>query len=197
MRTSNRGIPFARAAVALALVVASACGGATATPEPAGSSGPVITPDPHLSEPVSIDALYRMLGSAGIRITPNTASKGPHGEPVKRIVGTYRDWPIVLSQYSSHAKLTAEANFDVKVPPGRGEAPYIIGGLNILIEFGPRITNDASPAPPPDDKQKAMMALVNFLDPLVGPLSQRSVVPLPISGPAEAGNKAASPSPKS
>jgi hypothetical protein len=196
MRTSNRGIPFAHAAVALALVVASACGGPGAPPTPTAPAGPVITPDPHLSEPVSVDAIYRMLGSAGIRITPHTASKGPHGEPIKRIVGTYRDWPIVLSQYSSHAKLRTEAKFDAKVPPGRGEAPYIVEGLNILIEFGPRNTNDASPAPPPDDKQKAMMALVDVLDPLLGPLSQRSVVPLPIGGPAEAENEAPSPSPK-
>jgi hypothetical protein len=145
-----------------------------------------------------------MLGAAGIRITPNTASKGPNGEPVKRIVGTYQDWPIVLSQYSSNAALRTEAKFDPTVPPVRGEAPYIVVGLNILVEFGPRITNDRSPAPPPEDKRAAMIALVAVIDPLLGPLSQRSVVPLPIPGPTaspaapSASPKAsAKPSPKS
>jgi hypothetical protein len=133
---------------------------------------------------VSVDALYRMLGAAGIHITPNTASKGPNGEPIKRIVGTYHDWPIVLSQYSTSAVLRSKAKFDPKVPPVRGEAPYIVEGLNILVEFGPRITNDQSPAPPPDDKRAAMIALVDVLEPLLGPLSQRSVVPLPLKGPA-------------
>jgi hypothetical protein len=185
MRTSNRGPQVAAAAIALALsVVVSACGGQSTTASQGASGGPVVTPDPHLAEPVSVDALYRMLGAAGIHITPNTASKGPNGEPIKRIVGTYHDWPIVLSQYSTSAVLRSKAKFDPKVPPVRGEAPYIVEGLNILVEFGPRITNDQSPPPPPDDKRAAMIALVDVLEPLLGPLSQRSVVPLPLKGPA-------------
>jgi hypothetical protein len=203
MRTSNRGtlLPTTVAALVLSAVVL-ACGGPSGSPSPNGSGGSVATPDPHLAAPVSVDQLYRMLGAAGIHITPNTASKGANGEPIKRIVGTYRDWPIVLSQYSSNAALRTEAKFDPKVPPVRGEAPYIVEGLNILVEFGPRITNDQSPAPPPEDKTAAMIALVKVLDPLLGPLSQRSVVPLPQIGPAEtpapsASRKAsAKPSPK-
>jgi hypothetical protein len=197
MRTSNRGARVSTTAAALALVVAlAACGGSTGTPPPS-SAGPIVTPDPHLAEPVSVDALYRMLGAAGIHITPNTASTGPNGEPVKRIVGTYRDWPLVLTQYTTHQALKTQAKFDAKVPPGRGEAPYIVEGLNILIEFGPRITNDRSPAPPPDDKRDAMIALVGVLNPLLGPLGQRTVVPLPIAGAAQAETEAPSASPKS
>jgi hypothetical protein len=198
MRTSNRGslVVTAVAALALALLVV-ACGGASTSPSPAGASGPAVTPDPHLAEPVSVDELFRMLGAAGIHITPNTASKGANGEPVKRIVGTYRDWPIVLSQYSSKAVLRTEAKFDPKVPPVRGEAPYNVEGLNILIEFGPRITNNRSPAPPPADKQAAMVALVGVLDPLLGPLSQRSTVPLQLRGPDEAKTTTPSASPNS
>jgi hypothetical protein len=198
MRTSNRGALFVIAVAALALgAVVASCGGSSTTPSPGGSSGPVITPDPHLAAPVSVDELYRILGAAGIHITPNTASKGANGEPIKRIVGTYRDWPIVLSQYSSKAVLRTEAKFDPKVPPVRGEAPYIIEGLNILIEYGPRITNNRSPAPPPEDKKAAMIALAGVLDPLLGPLSQRSTVPLPLKGPAstKAPTRSASPKP--
>lgn len=197
MRTSNRGTLVSTSVAALALsAVLVACGGPSGSPSPNGSGGPVATPDPHLAAPVSVDALYRMLGAAGIHITPNTASKGANGEPVKRIVGTYRDWPIALSQYSSNAALRTEAKFDPKVPPVRGEAPYIVEGLNILVEFGPRITNDRSPAPPPGDKTAAMIALVQVLDPLLGPLSQRSVVPLPQIGPAESATPAPSASRK-
>jgi hypothetical protein len=198
MRTSNREALVVTAVAALALAfLTTACGGGSTTPAPNGSGGPAVTPDPHLAAPVSVDDLYRMLGAAGIHITPNTASKGANGEPVKRIVGTYRDWPIVLSQYTTNAALRSEAKFDPKVPPVRGEAPYIVEGLNILIEFGPRITNNRSPAPPPADKQAAMMSLVGVLDPLLGPLSQRSTVPLPLKGPAEAQGKTPSASPSS
>jgi hypothetical protein len=198
MRTSNRGslVVTAVAALALALLVV-ACGGGSTSPPPPVASGPAVTPDPHLAEPVSVDELFRMLGGAGIHITPNTASKGANGEPVKRIVGTYRDWPIVLSQYSSKATLRAEARFDPKVPPVRGEAPYNVEGLNILVEFGPRITNNRSPAPPPADKQAAMVALVAVLDPLLGPLSQRSTVPLQLHKPDEAKTVTPSASPSS
>jgi hypothetical protein len=198
MRTSNRGALFVNAVAALALgAVVASCGGSSTTPAPGGSGGPVITPDPHLAEPVSVDELYRILGAAGIHITPNTASKGANGEPIKRIVGTYRDWPIVLSQYSSNAVLRTEAKFDPKVPPVRGEAPYIVEGLNILIEYGPRITNNRSPAPPPEDKKAAMIALAKVLDPLLGPLSQRSTVPLPLKEPTatKAPTRSASPKP--
>jgi hypothetical protein len=198
MRTSNRGplVITAVAGLALAVLVA-ACGGGSTSPPPNGSNGPGATRDPHLKAPVSVDDLFRMLGAAGIHITPNTASKGANGEPVKSILGTYRDWPIVLSQYSTNAALRAEAKFDPKVPPIRGEAPYNVEGLNILVEFGPRITNDRSPAPPPADKQAAMVALVGVLDPLLGPLSQRSTVPLPLHGPDEAQTKNPSASPSS
>jgi hypothetical protein len=183
MRTSNRGARFVVAAVGL-IVSLAGCGGSSATPSTSTAATPVITPDPHLREPVSVDNLYRLIGGAGIRIVPTTASKGPNGEPVKRIIGTYDDWPIVLSEYSSTGKLRSEAKFNPKNPPKRGEAPYIIEGLNILIEFGPRITNDRSPAPPPSGKREAIAELVTVLDPLVGPLRQRSVVPVPLSAAA-------------
>jgi hypothetical protein len=179
MRRSNRGIPRIIPAVALALAtVVTGCSAPASTPPPSAPAAPVVTPDPHLREPASVDRLYTLVATAGIRITPNTASTGAHGEPIKRIIGTYSDWPIVLSQYSSSKMLRTQARFDPRVPPGQGEAPYIVEGLNILIEFGPRIVNTRSPEKPPADKQQAMIALIAVLDPLLGPLSQRSVVPL-------------------
>jgi hypothetical protein len=202
MRRSNRRIPRITTAVALALATfASGCAAPASTPPPSQVAAPVVTPDPHLAEPASVDQLYTLVATAGIKITPNTASTGAHGEPIKRIVGTYSDWPIVLSQYSSGKVLKTEARFDPAVPPGQGEAPYIVVGLNILIEFGPRIVNTRNPEKPPTDKQKAMMALVAVLDPLLGPLSQRSVVPLKLpkgqTSASGAGRASAAPSPKS
>jgi hypothetical protein len=195
MRTSNRGRRLVTAAFGLALTL-SACGASGATPPPTSQPAPVVTPDPHLKEPVAADDLYRLIATAGIRITPLTASKGADGEPVKRIIGTYDDWPIALSEYSSNGKLKTETKFDPHDPPGQGEAPYIIEGLNILIEFGPRITNNRSPAPPPSDKRQAMLALVAVLDPLLGPLQQRSVVPIPLSVAQSSPASAAAPTPK-
>jgi hypothetical protein len=127
-----------------------------------------------------VDDVFRLLGSAGIHILPLTASIGTSGEPIKRITATYTDWPLVLSQYSTAEALRRVAKFDPKTPPIRGEPPYNIAGLNILIEFGPRNTNDPKPVPADAIRQAALVALVNALDPLLGPLSQRSVVPVPL-----------------
>jgi hypothetical protein len=55
--------------------------------------------------------------------------------------------------------------------------------MNILLEFGPHSTNDRTPAPPEPEKIDAALYLVRALDPLLGPLSQRSTVPLPLPTP--------------
>jgi hypothetical protein len=131
-----------------------------------------------------VDDVFRLLGAAGIHIVPLTASIGTTGEPIKRITATYTDWPLVLSQYSTADALRRIARFDPRTPPVRGEPPYNIAGMNILIEFGPRDTNAPKPVAADATRQAALVALVNALDPLIGPLSQRSVVPVPLPHPA-------------
>jgi hypothetical protein len=182
MRSSNRRATLA--AVVLAAGLVAACGPAApaslpVTPRPT----PLITPDPHLSEPVSIDEVYKLLDQAGLRITANTATLGTDGITIKRINATYADWPLVLTQYSSSAALLADAKFDTSKPPRLGESPYNMAGLNILAEFGPHSTNDRTPAPPSADKREAAIALAEAMDPLLGPLSQRSTEPLPLPTP--------------
>jgi hypothetical protein len=178
MRTSNRGL---RAAVAVAAVTAALAGcgpSSPPSPPPAAAATPLITPDPHLTAPASVDAVFRWMGSHGIRITPNTASGGTNGEPVKVISATYDDWPLVLTQFTTADALRRVAKFDPKTRPQRGEAPYILAGMNILVEFGPQSTNDATPTKADPARRAALEALVATLDPLLGPLSQRSIDPI-------------------
>jgi hypothetical protein len=72
--------------------------------------------------------------------------------------------------------------FDPTQRPQRGEAPYIVAGLNILVEYGPRNINDPAPVAADEGHQKALMALVTALDRLLGPLSQRSVRTISLPG---------------
>ncbi|HEY7590857.1 MAG TPA: hypothetical protein VH723_07685 [Candidatus Limnocylindrales bacterium] len=181
MRRSNRGIAFA--AVTLAAGLVFGCGpAAPASLPPTPIPTPLITPDPHLTEPASVDAVYRELAKAGLRITANTATIGTDGSLVKRINATYANWPLVMSEYGSAAKLDAAARFDLGKPPRQGESPYMIAGLNILIEFGPHSTNQGPAAPEPD-KVAAANKLVDALHPLLWPLRQRSTVSLALPTP--------------
>jgi hypothetical protein len=174
MRTSNRGLRAVTALVAVVLV--AGCGGGPSTPGAGASATPLVTPDPHLAAPVKVDALFRLLGSAGLKIFPNTASESTKGDPIKRIAATYADWPLVLTEFSTASALKSVGKFDTSIKPKRGEAPYIVVGLNIMIEYGPRDTNDLTPVAAEPAQQKALMALIAVIDPLLGPLSQRSIV---------------------
>jgi hypothetical protein len=174
MRTSNRGLGAVTALVAAVLV--AGCGGGPSATAPAASATPLPTPDRHLAAPAHVDDVYRLVSAAGIKIVPNTASEDPKGDPIKRIAATYADWPLVLTEFSTASALKTVGKFDTSIKPKRGEAPYIVVGLNIMIEYGPRDTNDVTPVAADPAHQKALMALVAALDPLVGPLTQRSVV---------------------
>lgn len=164
----------------------------------------MITPDPHLRAPASVDAVFRLLGSAGIHITPNNASNGTNGEPVKRIAATYNDWPLVLTEFTTAEALRKVARFDPRTRPQTGEAPYILAGMNILVEFGPQSTNDPKPTPADPSRRASLDALIAVLDPLLGPLSGRTIdtvtlpratalpgASAPVSSPATAGASAA------
>jgi hypothetical protein len=141
-----------------------------------------------LVEPASVDVVYRELSKAGLRITANTATIGTDGITVKRINATYANWPLVMTEFKSTNALQVAARFDSGQPPRQGESPYMIAGMNILLEFGPHSTNDKTPAPPETEKVDAALELVRALHPLLGPLEQRSTHPLqlpaPVSTPA-------------
>jgi len=165
--------------VLVVALLVGACGGAAPAVTPAPTAAPTPTPDPHLTEPVAVDVILRKLSSAGLRIQANHASAGPDGEPVKAINFTYDGWPLMISQYSSAAALRERARFDPAKAPERGDAMYVVAGLNILIEYGPGIRSQKDP--PPDPRfRSAAMRLVDVLDPLLGPLEQVALVPLPL-----------------
>jgi hypothetical protein len=174
-------------AAVIATLLVAACGASAApTASPTARPTPVVTPDPHLTAPASVDDLFRLLGAADIRITPNSATGFPGDDPVKRINATYADWPLALTEYSSAEALLALTRFDPERAPRRGESPYNLAAMNILIEYGPPVSDDAPSDAPDDVHRTAFLALIAAVDPLIGPLRQRSLeaVPLPAATPA-------------
>jgi hypothetical protein len=192
-------------AAALVAAVLVGCGSAPSpTPTPPPSLAPTPTPDVHLTEPASADAVFRALGAAGLRVVPNNAVTGrPGEEPRLRINATYVNWPLVIHEYSSAAALRAHAPFRAGGRPTIGDAPFNLAGLNILVEFGPHAKNRNEPPPDPRFREAAV-ALIDALDPLIGPLEQMSIEPLPLptltplpgsSGPVPSGNTGPTASP--
>jgi len=168
------------AAVTIGLVV-GACGGSPPSAPPASPTAvapPAATPVAHLSEPVKADSVYRALLAAGLRIVPNNASTGgPGNEPVKRINATYAGWPLSISQFTSAATLMAATDWKAGARPGQGESSVAFMGLNILVEWGP--TTGTEPKTPDDRQLAAAEALHQALDPLVSPMSARTIVAIP------------------
>jgi hypothetical protein len=190
----------------VALVVTSlllaACG---SSPGPSGPPSaaptPVITPDPHLTEPVTADQIFRALGSAKLGIVANNANTGG-GNPdiVKLINADIGSWPLRIVEYTSAAALRKALDWRPGDPPGGDEAPYAFAALNVLVQYGP--ISARAPVAPPEARQKAAQAIVAVLDPLLWPLLQPSVVPIasrtpePTPAPSVAPSKAPAKTPK-
>lgn len=180
MRSTIRGVVTPLLITVLSLV---ACGGPGPGSTPIPGTTPIASPtaDPHLAEPASVDDVIRKLAVAGLRITPNNATSGRDGEPVKSVNATFEGWPLSITQYTSADALRKKGKFDPTRAPKGGDATYIIAGLNILIEYGPDI--HAKSDPPPETRYRtSAMKLVEYLDPLLGPLEQVTVDPLPLPG---------------
>ncbi len=195
--TAPSGGRGALLALVLGLAVAGCSGSAAATPTAAPSTAPTPTPVAHLSEPASLTVVFAKLGEAGLAIVANNAdSGGTSGEPRRRINATFAGWPLILSEYSS-ARALAASGFKAGTPPGQGDAPYRLAGLNILVEFGPHTTNLGAPSPDPRFREAAARLLA-ALDPLLGPMGQSSVDPLPAAvSPGASPSPAGGPSPSS
>ncbi len=183
-----------------AAVLLGGCSG-SATPSPAAGPTarptPVVTPDPHLTDPADLDTIFAELSRAGIKITPINAVAAT--EPIRRINATYLDWPLIMSEFSSAQALLAASRFVPDKAPKRGDAAITIVGLNIMLEYGPKVTNAVTPEAPEAKYREAALALVRALDPLLGPLAQRSVAPLPLPTatplPSPSGSPGPSPAP--
>lgn len=195
--TATRAL--ARFALVVALV-AVGCGGAGGSPAPTTppTPAPTATPDPHLSDPASVDAVFVWLNGRGLTVIGNNADRGASGEPIKRINATYAGWPLVLSQYSSSAAARKASGVKPGTSrPGPDEAPFTFLGLNVVVEFGPRLGGTHRPAP---DARflAAATSLAAALDPLLGPLGIRSVAKVALPSPSPrpaAGSASSSPKP--
>jgi hypothetical protein len=166
---------------ALLAVMLTACGATAPASAPPATVAPtpVITPDPHLTEPATADAIFNAIRSAGLNLSISNAIGGDPNSPiVKQINAAVDNWPLVIVQYKDGATLRAALKWDPKKPPGNGNPPYAFVGLNILVDFGPSI---GKPAPPDSIREAQARALVAALDPLLWPLEQRSVTPIPTS----------------
>ncbi len=142
-----------------------------------------------------MNTIFTALNSAGLKVVANTASKGPSGIPSKIINATYAGWPLILSEFASHAQLLQATKFDPADKNRIGDPPYSIVGLNILIEFGPR-SGKSGITPPDAPFVQAAQKIVAVLDPLLGPLQQRSAAPLrlPVATPPPTSSPSPSPS---
>jgi hypothetical protein len=203
MRSSNQfgGTPRRRsptgvvvAALTALTTIVVACGGsAAASPPPTPPPTPVITPDPHLAEPVTADKIFIVLGLAKLGITANNANSET-GNPavVKLINAEIGNWPLRITQYSSSAALHKAVTWKTDQPPGGDEAPYNIVGLNILIQYGP--ISARAPSNPDAARQAIAAQIVAVLDPLLWPLSQHSVIAVPSRTPTPSAAPSAAPS---
>ncbi len=168
-----------------------ACGSAPpsvvpATPTPT----PRITPNPHMTDPASADAVFTAIARAKLPITANNAASG--SDPVKKINATFFEWPMIISEYRSAASLAEARPWTPGEPPAQGESPVAIAGINILIEWGPKTvpTPGLTPA-----QVRAMNDFLAILDTYVGPLSVRTTTVLRIPATASA-KPSGKPSPK-
>ena len=181
MRGSNhraRGT-LAFASLFVLSVSIAACGSqpapsvAPATAQPT----PIVTPDPHLSEPVTADQIFKAIRVAKLPLSVNNATTGLPGAPIiKQINAQVANWPLVITQYQSSTVLRDALKWNPAAGPKQGDPPYAWVAMNILISFGP-VTG--KPTAPDAERQEQAQTLISLVDPLLWPIEQRSMTPLP------------------
>jgi hypothetical protein len=190
VRARSRSILTVLLAVAL-----SACTSTVASPNPSPTTAPtpVITPDPHLTEPATADAIFNAIRKAGLPLSVTNANGGdPNSPVVKRINAAIDNWPLVITEYRTSALLKSTTNWDPAKLPDDASPAYAFVGLNVMIAFGPASGKVADPAP---NRQEQAQRLVDVLDPLLWPLQQRSLKPIP-TRPADSASASPKASPK-
>ena len=86
----------------------AACGGQppASAAAPTALPTPMITPDPHLSEPVTADQIFTAIRVAKLPLSVNNATTGLPGDPIiKQINAQVANWPLVITQYRSSSVL--------------------------------------------------------------------------------------------
>lgn len=194
---TNRGWVALTLTTVTAAWLAVGCASPPPSASPTARPTPVITPDPHLADPATADAVFLALGSAGLRLTANNAVGGKDDSPlVKRINATFLGWPLAVSEYRSTAALAELTAWPTDARPDQGQPPVSIVGLNILIEWGP--TTGPEPRAPSGPQVQGLRDLATTLDALLSPLRARSVVTVPgvvepSSGPSDGPSAGTSP----
>jgi hypothetical protein len=181
---------FPVAALAMLLLTVAACG-QTAAPSapPTPVPTPVITPDPHLAVPVTADQILNALASGRLTVYANNATGGP-APIVKRINADLDGWPLRITAYTTAAASKQGKPWKAGAAPGKGEAPYTLAALNVVVEYGPKIAG-APPAAADPAHQAVAASIVAILDPLLWPLEQHSVAEVPSRRAAPAAPSAA------
>jgi hypothetical protein len=183
MRHSNhirRGRRLPTWAAGVFVLVLAGCG-QTAVPSvsPSPIPTPVVTPDPHLKEPVTADQIFRVLSSAKLGMKADNATLGGPGAAVVKVINAdIGGWPLRITEFRTSALLAKAVGWKAGTAPARNQAPFGIGGMNVLVEYGP-ISTTAAPKAPDDARQKVATSIVAALDPLLWPLVQHSVVAAP------------------
>jgi hypothetical protein len=193
MRISNQSALRRRLATGVVALMLTACSASvpSSAPPPTVAPTPVITPDPHLTDPATADAIFDVIRRAGLPLSVTNATGGDPSSPiVKQINAAIDNWPLVISQYKNSATLRAAVKWSPGKAPAADSPPYIFVGLNVLIAFGP---TTGKPLAPDATRQAQAERLVQVIDPLLWPLEQRSVTPIP-SRTAQAASPSAIPS---
>jgi hypothetical protein len=176
--------------LAMLMLTVAACGQAAApSAPPTPVPTPVITPDPHLALPVTADQILNALATGRLTVYANNATGGP-APIVKRINADLDGWPLRITAYTTAAASKQGKPWKAGAAPGKGEAPYTLAALNVIVEYGPKIAG-VPPAAADPAHQAVAASIVAILDPLLWPLEQHSVAKVPSRTAAPAGPSAA------
>jgi hypothetical protein len=198
MRTSWRTVRASRdvlprsgtglAILIAGLLVVAACGpstGSSAAPSNGGadSSSAPATPDLHITGSVDANRVFQLLASAKLAVHQETLQgPGPKGEPNATLFIVDGSIKVSIDSFSSPSAVAA-AGYRPGSKPVRGDAPYTFWTSNIVIHVGTR-QDGALPAGPDSATQVAAEEIVRAIDPYLGPLNQRSVVPIQLPSTA-------------
>jgi hypothetical protein len=153
----------------------------------------------------SVDAnrVFQLLAQAKLAVHQETLQgAGPKGEPNATLFIVDGSIKVSIDSFSSPAALAA-AGYTAGSKPKRGDAPYTLWAANIVIHVGNQ-QSGALPAGPDSATQVAAEEIARAIDPYLGPLNQRSVVPIqlpstpepPVVTPAPAATPTPSPTPR-
>lgn len=199
MRTASRSprasrllasLPGASLAILVAgLIALSACGpsaGPASLPASgaSGAASAAATPNLHIVGSVDANRIFQLLAAAHLSVHQETLQgPGPKGEPTATLFIVDGSIKVSIDQFSS-PKAVAVAGYTEGSRPVKGDASYTIWAANIVIHIGNRAAT-ALPAGPDGATQAAANEIARAIDPYIGPLTQRSVVPLDLPSTAQ------------